>query len=89
MNLKELMLRAIANAEYFKYTAKPNPVVGAILCKDNEIKFYGFDDLLLFPVNSVLSKAGKPYTKFSFYYKEAIKQKVEKPQRINKYNFNQ
>ena len=37
MNFEELMLRAVTNAETFKYTAKPNPVVGAILCNDNEI----------------------------------------------------
>ena len=75
------------NNDYTPYSKKRDSDIKK-LCKDNEIKFYGFDDLLLFPVNSVLSKAGKPYTKFSFYYKEAIKQKVEKPQRINKYNFN-
>ena len=33
MNYEELMLRAITNAEKFKYTAKPNPVVGAIIIK--------------------------------------------------------
>ena len=31
MNYEELMLRAITKAEKFKYTAKPNPVVGAIV----------------------------------------------------------
>ena len=45
MNLEELMLRAIANAESFKYTAKPNPVVGAILCKDNEIISEGYHEV--------------------------------------------
>ena len=45
MNLEELMLRAIANAESFKYTAKPNPVVGAILCRDNEIISEGYHEV--------------------------------------------
>ena len=37
MSYEELMLRAITKADAFKYTAKPNPVVGAILEKDGEI----------------------------------------------------
>ena len=40
MNFEELMLRALTNAESFKYTAKPNPVVGAILWNGNEIIFH-------------------------------------------------
>jgi len=31
------MKRAISNADAFKFTAKPNPVVGALLIKDNQI----------------------------------------------------
>ena len=45
MNLEELMLRARANAESIKYTAKPNPVVGAILCKDNENISEGYHEV--------------------------------------------
>ena len=37
MNYEEIMLRAISEAEKYKYTAKPNPVVGAILIKGKEI----------------------------------------------------
>ena len=42
MNYEEFMLRAISKAEKYKYTAKPNPVVGAILLKDNEIISEGY-----------------------------------------------
>ena len=42
MNYEELMLRAITKAEKFKFTAKPNPVVGAIVFKDNEIISEGY-----------------------------------------------
>tara|TARA_B100000963_G_scaffold64595_1_gene52576 strand:+ start:1071 stop:2087 length:1017 start_codon:yes stop_codon:yes gene_type:complete len=42
MNYEELMLRAITKAEKYKYTAKPNPVVGAILIKDKEIISEGY-----------------------------------------------
>ena len=42
MNYEEIMLRAISEAERYKYTAKPNPVVGAILTKDKEIISEGY-----------------------------------------------
>ena len=37
MNYADLMKRAISLAGIHKYTAKPNPVVGAILVKDDLI----------------------------------------------------
>ena len=42
MNYEEIMLRAIYEAEKYKYTAKPNPVVGAILLKNEEIISEGY-----------------------------------------------
>ena len=42
MNYEEIMLRAISEAERYKYTAKPNPVVGAILTKDKKIISEGY-----------------------------------------------
>ena len=44
MNYEKFMLRAITNANYFKYTAKPNPVVGAILVKDDQIISEGYHE---------------------------------------------
>ena len=37
MNYEKLMLRAISHANQYKYTAKPNPVVGCIIVKGKEI----------------------------------------------------
>ena len=37
MNFEKYMLRAISLADTYKYTAKPNPVVGALLLKGNKI----------------------------------------------------
>jgi len=34
MNYVKLMKRAISLANQYKYTAKPNPVVGCIIIKD-------------------------------------------------------
>ena len=42
MKYEEIMLRAISEAEKYKYTAKPNPVVGAILIKGKEIISEGY-----------------------------------------------
>ena len=44
MNYEKFMLRAITNANCFKYTAKPNPVVGAILVKDEQIISEGYHE---------------------------------------------
>ncbi len=44
MNYEELMLRAITKAEKYKYTAKPNPVVGAIIVNGNEIISEGYHE---------------------------------------------
>ena len=41
----DLMLRAIKKADLFKYSAKPNPVVGAIVLKENEIISEGYHEI--------------------------------------------
>ena len=45
MNYEELMLRAITKANKFKYTAKPNPVVGAIIIQGSEIISEGYHEI--------------------------------------------
>ena len=42
MNYEKFMFHAISEAKKYKYTAKPNPVVGAILEKDGEIVSEGY-----------------------------------------------
>ena len=44
MNYEELMLRAIKKADKYRHTAKPNPVVGAIIFKENEIISEGYHE---------------------------------------------
>ena len=44
MNLNKFMLKAINESKRFKFTAKPNPVVGAILVKDKEIISEGYHE---------------------------------------------
>ena len=45
MNIEEYMQRAISLAETYRYTAKPNPMVGAILLKDKTIIAEGAHEL--------------------------------------------
>ena len=71
MNFEELMLRAVTNAETFKYTAKPNPVVGAILCTDNEIisegyhEIYGSNHAEINAISNARKHQGKKFNNFS------------------------
>ena len=72
MNHEELMLRAINSAKSFKYTAKPNPVVGAIIInKDNEIisegyhQFYGQNHAEINAIESAQKQLGKKFKSFS------------------------
>jgi diaminohydroxyphosphoribosylaminopyrimidine deaminase/5-amino-6-(5-phosphoribosylamino)uracil reductase len=71
MNFEELMLRAVTNAETFKYTAKPNPVVGAILCNDNEIisegyhEIYGSNHAEINAISNARKHQGKKFNNFS------------------------
>ena len=44
MNYKKFMLLAINDADKYKYTAKPNPVVGAILLKEESIISSGYHE---------------------------------------------
>ena len=44
MNYKKFMLQAINDANKYKYTAKPNPVVGAILLKEESIISSGYHE---------------------------------------------
>ena len=71
MNFEELMLRAVTNAKTFKYTAKPNPVVGAILCNDNEIisegyhEIYGSNHAEINAISNARKHQGKKFNNFS------------------------
>ena len=71
MNYEELMLRAITKAEKFKFTAKPNPVVGAIVFKDNEIisegyhETYGENHAEINAIEKAKNYLGKKFESFS------------------------
>ena len=71
MNYEELMLRAITKANKFKYTAKPNPVVGAIIIRGSEIisegyhEIYGKNHAEINAIEEAQKHLGKKFENFS------------------------
>ena len=70
MNYEELMKRAISLSNQYKYTAKPNPVVGCILIKDNKIisegahEKFGCNHAEINAINSAKLSLGKSFKSF-------------------------
>ena len=70
MNYVKLMKRAISLADQYKYTAKPNPVVGCIIIKDDQIisegahEKFGCNHAEINAINSAKTKAGKDFKSF-------------------------
>ena len=73
MNYEELMLRAITKAKEYKYTAKPNPVVGAIIVNENENEIisegyhekYGENHAEVNAIKEAYNHQGKKFQSFS------------------------
>ena len=66
------------NNDYTPYSKKRDSSISSLL-KSRNIKCFRSDDLLLYPLNSVLTQKGTPYTKFGFYHREALKKRVFPP----------
>ena len=70
MNYEKLMLRAISHANQYKYTAKPNPVVGCIIVKDKQIisegahEKFGCNHAEINAINSAKLNLGKSFNSF-------------------------
>ncbi len=70
MNYEKLMLRAISHANQYKYTAKPNPVVGCIIVKDKQIisegahEKFGCNHAEVNAINSAKLNLGKSFNSF-------------------------
>ena len=71
MNIEEYMQRAISLAETYRYTAKPNPMVGAILLKDKTIiaegahELFGSNHAEVNVIESAKKKLGEKFKSFS------------------------
>ena len=70
MNYVKLMKRAISLADQYKYTAKPNPVVGCIIIKDDKIisegahEKFGCNHAEVNAINYAKTKVGKSFKSF-------------------------
>jgi deoxyribodipyrimidine photo-lyase len=62
----------VVNNDYTPYSKKRDSLISALM-KKMDVRMKTFDDLLLYPLNSVLTRKGTLYSKFGPYYKEARK----------------
>lgn len=68
----------IVNRDYTPYSQTRDQKLERV-CKKSKISFYSFDDALLHPPEETLKQDGKPYTVFTPYFRNALKQKVPPP----------
>lgn len=66
------------NVDYSPYAIDRDTKVND-LCNRLNIKYLSLEDKLLNPIDSVLTKKGAEYTKFTPYYKNAIHLPIDKP----------
>lgn len=78
-SIRELKIEAvIVNRDYTPYSLQRDKKLEKV-CKTGPIPFFSFDDALLHPPEDTLKKDGKPYTIFTPYFRNAMKQKVLHP----------
>ncbi len=71
------------NEDYTPYSKKRDEKLKN-LCKNFNIRFFSYSDLLLTQPDKILKEDGKPYTIFTHFYKKASQTFVPEPQ-INPY----
>lgn len=77
--IRELNIEAvIVNRDYTPYSQQRDKQLDKV-CKASHISFFSFDDALLNPPEDTLKKDGKPYTIFTPYFRNALKQNVLPP----------
>ncbi|MBS0622467.1 MAG: deoxyribodipyrimidine photo-lyase [Verrucomicrobia bacterium] len=68
----------IVNRDYTPYSTKRDEAL-AQLCKNHDLPFHSFDDVLLHPPEETLKKDGKPYAIFTPYFRNAAAKTVLLP----------
>jgi len=77
--VKELNIDAvIINRDYTPYSIARDKKMEQI-CKKQGVFFQSFDDALLNPPEVTVKKDGSPYTIFTPFYKNALKEEIAKP----------
>lgn len=75
----------VTNIDYTPYAINRDKNI-KILCQKYKIEFNNIEDYLLLPIGSMLKSDGNPYTIFTPFYKNGIKNSIPKP--IYKKNIN-
>lgn len=76
----------VVNRDYTPYSVHRDKMIEKV-CKDGNVDFKSFDDLLLHPPEQLLKNNGNPYTIFTPFYKNASKLPVALPQNNNCKNY--
>jgi len=74
------------NKDYTPYSVKRDANIDKF-CKTKQIFFESYEDILLNPVGSITNVQGYVYTKFTPYFHQAKKVKINKPIKCTKTNF--
>lgn len=78
----------IVNRDYTPYSLERDAKLERI-CNTHNVPFHSFDDALLHPPEETLKSDGTPYTRFTPYFRNALKKKVLSPIRTRKTNYSQ
>jgi deoxyribodipyrimidine photo-lyase len=68
----------IVNQDYTPYSIKRDLAIESV-CKNQNVSFLSFEDVLLHPPQETLKSDGKPYTVFTPFYRNASKLEVPLP----------
>ena len=79
INLKTISF----NMDYTQYSRERYEEIDKI-CKNNSISILNLDDICLNPIGTVLNGSGKPYTKFTPFWRASAKKDIKKTV-VNKY----
>jgi deoxyribodipyrimidine photo-lyase len=74
------------NQDYTPYAIKREEMLKKV-CEKSDIYFESVEDYLLHPVNTVLNGSGTYYSVFTPFYRAALKNQVDKPIMLRRYNF--
>lgn len=74
------------NMDYTPYSVKRDRAIER-MCKDHDVAFKSYEDVLLNPVGSIKTKGGTIYTKFTPYFNAAKKKDVDDPSGSRPKNF--
>jgi deoxyribodipyrimidine photo-lyase len=85
--IEQLQINAVVvNRDYTPYSIERDEKIQAV-CETRGIDFHSFDDALLHAPEETLKADGTPYTVFTPFYRNALKQVVPRPKENNYRNY--